>query len=188
VAGALNPIPNPSFELGATIATDWVDESNVIGTPTYSLSTTTGVNDGDSAQRVQYSGVSGDATGKVQFYAIVPGGFTIGNTVQLDIWITGSMTNAYGIIGVEAFEADTSYISDTSSAYNDSDIDPTTPTKITVQYTIPPLSDYLAIFLQFPAFPETGVIDIYFDKAVLTDLGVVSGANNSARRLHLMEM
>lgn len=172
--GTNNILTNASFELGATIGTDWVDESSVVGTPTYSL-TTTNVSDGAQTQRVEYAGVGGDSTGKVQFYqSSLSDGWSVGDTVQFDVWISGSMTNAYGLIGVEAFEADTSYISDVSTSYVDADIDPSTPAKFTVQYTIPPLSDYLAVFMQFPAFPETGDIDVYFDKATLTNLGVLS--------------
>jgi len=184
--GKNNLLSNASFELGVTIATDWVDESNVTGTPTYSLSTTTGVEDGLKAQRVQYTGVAGDdGTKKVQFYALAYDGFSPGDTVQFDLYITGTMTNAYGIFGAEAFEADGTYISDVAEAYNDADIDPTTPTKLSMQYTVPPLGSYLAVFIQFPAFALTGVIDVYFDKAVMTNLGVLS---SPARRLFIMTM
>ena len=89
-AGA-NLLANPSFEDGVDLAHGWTNESSATGEPIYTLSTTTGVVDGEHAQRVQYSGQDGDdGTKKIEFYQGPVDGIAPGQTVELSMCVSGA--------------------------------------------------------------------------------------------------
>lgn len=163
--GTNNMLTNGSFEEGTTLATDWVDEGTQNGTVTYSL-TSTGMEDGELAQRVEYTGHASDnGTQKLQFYqAPINSGFSIGDEVQFSIYVSGSMTDTYASIGVEAFESDTTYISDVAT--NITSVT-STPTEYKINYTVPANTGYLAVFIQTLELESTSSVDLKWDKAVL---------------------
>lgn len=160
-----NLLTNASFEAGAAPGTSWENESTVAGTVTYSMSTSTGVVGGGRALRMQYTGVGGDnGTHKAQFFQAPINGISVGQTLRFGIYISGSWTNAYALIGVESFQAGGAYISGvTTNIVSISG----TPTRYTVDYTVPAGASYAAVFVQSPEFPANGVIDLYLDEASL---------------------
>lgn len=166
--GGTNLLHNPSFEQGASLATGWTNESSTATEPTYTLSTI-GVVDGELSQRMQYAGTAGDdGTRKAQFFQAPIDGVAPGDTVQFSICVSGdaveALTRAYVTIGVEAFEADKTYISDVTSNITEvSD----TPVRYTRDYTVPEGAAYLAVFVQSPEFADISSIDLYFDHASL---------------------
>jgi hypothetical protein len=172
VAGA-NLLANPSFEDGTDLAQGWTNESSATGEPIYTLSTTTGVVDGEHAQRVQYSGQDGDdGTKKVEFYQGPVDGIAPGQTVEFSMCVSGAggeaLSDAYAIIGVETFTSGGEYISDVST--NVTAVEKT-PTQYVVAYTVPDRARYLAVYVQSPEIAASGAIDLYFDAASLVVVG-----------------
>ena len=168
-----NLLANPSFEDGTYLAHDWINESSATGEPVYTLSTTTGVVDGEHAQRMQYSGQKGDdGTKKVEFYQGPVDGIAPGQTVQFSMCVSGAggeaLSHAYAIIGVETFTSEGEYISDVST--NVTAVDKT-PTRYVSEYTVPARARYLSVFVQSPEIAASGAIDLYFDDASLVVVG-----------------
>lgn len=158
-----NLITNGSFELGSGLATDWDSEGSVAGTPTYSLATSN-IKDGKQSQRIQYAGEAGDTDTVFAIYQAPISDVSPGDVLTAEIYISGTLTNAYCLFGIEGFEVDTSYISEHSTAITSVD---GTPTKYTVQYTCPALTDYVAVFIQFPEVNDPSDIDVYVDRVVM---------------------
>lgn len=153
---------NPSFELGTTLATGWEEEHTTVTAATYSLSGT-GVVDGTRSQRIQFTGTAGD-TGKLLAIYQAPVDAAPGQNLTFDIHVSGSLTNAYGIIGIEAFQAGGAFISATDTPFTSLS---GTPEQYSVTYLCPALTDYVAVFVQFPDIAPTSVINVYLDRAAL---------------------
>lgn len=162
--GAINLLSNPSFELGATLATSWTDEHTTATEATYSL-TATGATDGALAQKMVYSGVVGDGgTAKTEIYQ-APITATPGTYLTFTVWLSGSLTSLYGLIGIEAFTSGSVYISETDANF----LTLTgTPTLYTVSYLCPPGTDHVAAFLQVPSIGSGASLSITMDQATLT--------------------
>jgi len=109
-----------------------------------------------------------DGTHKAQFFQAPIDGLAPGQTVEFSICVSGdggdALTKAYVAIGVEAFEADGTYISDVTS--NITEVD-TTPARYSRDYTVPAGAAYVAVFVQSPEFADVSAIDLYFDHASL---------------------
>ena len=168
-----NLLANPSFEDGVDLAHGWTNESSATGEPIYTLSTTTGVVDGEHTQRVQYSGQDGDdGTKKIEFYQGPVDGIAPGQTVELSMCVSGTggdaLSDAYAIIGIESFTSGDEYISDVST--NVTAVDKT-PARYVSEYTVPGRAAYLAVFVQSPEIAASGAIDLYFDDASLVVVG-----------------
>lgn len=170
-AAGTNLLVNPSFEDGGPLATGWLDESTTVGAAIYSISTTHGVVDGSRAQAFTYVGApDDDGLRKAQFYQAPISGVVAGQRVQFSICATAagtgpaSMVRSYAAIGVEAFRADGTYLSDV--AMNITRLD-ATPTRYIADYVIPDGTGYLAVFIQSPEVYATSVFDIVFDQASL---------------------
>lgn len=161
-----NLLTNGSFEtFTGGIATGWADEHVTAGPFTYS-STVTGVVDGSTAQRIQYTGQAGDngTTSKGEIYQSSIGGVSAGDILTFSIWCSGTWSNIYGIIGIEAFDSGAAYISE-------ADVSITamtgTPTKYSVAYVCPPGTSFVAVYFQFPGVAPTSSWDVTLDNAAL---------------------
>lgn len=106
-----NYLVGGGFEEGSTLATGWTEEHTTGSAATYSLSTTTGLQQGIKAQRMQFSGGTG-VLDKVEFYQAVDNVFTTGNSCTFSVYLSGSITNAYYQIVIEAHHIGTGYISE----------------------------------------------------------------------------
>jgi hypothetical protein len=169
-----NLLVNPSFEGDSPLAPGWFDESTTAGPPIYSVATRAGVVDGSRGQAFTYVGLpDDDGSQKAQFYQAPVRGAGPGTTVRFSICVaaagTGpaSLVRSYATVGVEAFRADGSYLSD--AAVDITRVD-ATPTRYVVDYTIPDGADYLAVFVQSPEVYATSVFDLVFDHAQLVAL------------------
>lgn len=162
----VNRLTNGSFETGgAAIATGWEQEFTAPRAATYTRSTTTGVVDGAQAQRMQFTGTTGD-TGMVAFYQS-PIAVTAGDTMRATVYLSGTLTGAYAIFGIEGFTtAGGAYISEHDTTV-DAGALTATPTQYTVEYTCPPGCTAVAVYFQVPAVSPTCVVDVYLDKAIL---------------------
>lgn len=165
----VNLLTNGSFESGgAALATGWEIEGTAPRLPTVSRSTTTGVIDGAQAQRFQFTGQSGDS-GNVAIYQ-APIACNPGETFRASVYLSGTLTNAYAIFGIEGFvSAGGAYIDEHDTVIGAGTLTGT-PTKYDVEYTAPGNCTALAVYFQVPALAPTAVVDVYLDKAILTKL------------------
>jgi hypothetical protein len=162
--GTPNLLTNPSFESGTTIATGWTDEHTTATEATYSL-VTSGVTDGLVAQNFAYTGVAGDAgTAKTEIYQS-PITASPGQYLTFSVWLSGSLTNAYGFIGIEGFDSSSSYLSESDTNFTTLT---GTPTRYSVSYLCPPNTVRVAAYLQVPEIGSTTVISVTMDQAELT--------------------
>lgn len=157
-------LTNGSFETAAGngVATGWETEGSAPRLPTCSLSTT-GVVDGGFAQRFQFTGQSGDS-GNVAIYQ-APIDAAPGDVLRASIYLSGTLTNAYAIFGIEGFLTGGTYISEHDTVVNSLS---GTPTRYDVEYTCPAGTDYAAVYFQVPGLAPSSVVDVYMDKAVMT--------------------
>lgn len=110
-SGPTNYLVSGGFEEGSTLATGWTEEHTTGSPATYSLSTTTGLQQGAKAQRMQFSGGTG-VPDKVEFYQAVDNVFIATNSCTFSVYLSGSITNAYYQIVIEAHHIGTGYISE----------------------------------------------------------------------------
>lgn len=163
-APAHNLLADGSFELGGGLATGWDHEFTAPRAATYTKSTT-GVVDGASSQRMQFTGTTGD-TGMVSMYQS-PIAVNPGDTVRATVYLSGTLTNAYAIFGIEGFvTAGGAYISETDTTVNAGALTGT-PVQYTVTYTCPGNCTAVAVYFQVPSVAPTCVVDVYLDKAIL---------------------
>lgn len=161
-----NLLANGSFESGgAALATGWETEGTAPRLPTVARSTT-GVVDGGQAQRFSFTGQAGDS-GMVAIYQS-PIAVNPGDALTATIYLSGTLTNAYAIFGIEGFvSAGGAYLSEQDTTVLGSDLS-STPRKFTVTYTCPPGCTAVAVYLQTPGLAPSSVVDLYLDRAVLT--------------------
>jgi len=160
-----NRLTNGSFESGAAaVATGWELEGTAPH-PFIASRSASGVVDGAVSQRLQFTGTGGD-TGNVAFYqASIPA--VAGETVRATVWLSGTLTNAYAIVGIEGFvSVGGAYISEHDTVI-DAGALTGSPVLYSVDYTVPVNATALAVYLQIPTVAPTTVADIYLDKAVL---------------------
>lgn len=159
-----NMLANGSFESGAAVATAWELEGTAPRLPTASR-VATGAVDGALAQRFQFTGQAGDS-GNVAIYQ-APITVTPGDTLRATVYLSGTLTNAYAIFGIEGFQGPGgTYISEHDTVINAGELT-STPAQYTVEYTCPPLATAAAVYFQVPTVAPTSVVDVYLDKAVL---------------------
>lgn len=157
-----NRIVNGSFEAGGgAVATGWETEGTAPRAATYSR-VAKGAVDGGLAQRMQFVGQSGDS-GNIAIYQ-APIDAQPGEVLRASIYLSGTLTNAYAIFGIEGFLANGQYIDEHDAVVT---VLTETPTKYEVEYTCPPLTDYAAVYFQVPALAATSAVDVYLDKAIL---------------------
>lgn len=157
-----NLLTNGSFETGGAVATGWEIEGTAPRLPTCSR-VATGVVDGGFAQRFQFTGQAGDS-GNVAIYQ-APIDAQPGDVVRASIYLSGTLTNAYAIFGIEGFLTGGTYISEHDTVINTLTA---TPTRYEVEYTCPPDTDYVAVYFQAPGLAPTSVVDVYMDMAIMT--------------------
>ncbi len=159
-----NLLTNPSFETGTTIATGWADEHTTVSAATYSLPAT-GVFDGSKAQKFTYTGQAGDdgITAKTEIYQ-APITAVAGDVLTFSVYLSGSFTNAYALIGIEAFDVSSVYISETDANVTTLT---GTPTRYDVTYVCPAGTSYVAAYLLCPAIGPTSVLSVTMDSARL---------------------
>lgn len=168
-APTINKLTNGSFETFTSgIATGWADEHALTGPFTYS-STTTGVVDGATAQRIQYTGQGTDngTTSKGEIYQSSISA-SPGDVLDFSVYVSGTWANIYAIIGIEAFLTGGTYISETDASITSMT---STPTKYTVEYVCPPGTNYVAVYFQFPGIAPTTSWDVNLDNATLIKVG-----------------
>lgn len=175
--GVVNRLgPYGTFEyLTSGIATGWTLEETVAGTPTTTL-TTSGVTDGISALRVQYTGQAGDdGTKKVEVFAgqvtTIP--VTPGEYLEFYAYLSSQTgTNTDGLFGVESFNGVT-YISETDTAIATSALT-TTPTLYRVMYgPVPPGATRCAAYVLMEDVGPSTVVDFTVDYAILRTVAFV---------------
>jgi len=163
----VNALTNGSFEAGPALATGWETEGTARRAATASKSTT-GVVDGAVAQRFQFTGQVGDSGNVAIYQAPIPCG--PGETYRATIYLSGTLTNAYAIFGIEGFVTPGgAYISEHDTTVNSGDLSGT-PAQFTVEYTTPANCTALAVYFQVPSLAPTSVVDVYLDKAILVKL------------------
>jgi len=159
-----NKLTNGSFELGGAVATGWETEATAPRLPTCSR-VATGAVDGSLAQRFQFTGQSGDS-GNIAIYQ-APIACSPGEHFKASIYLSGTLTNAYAIFGIEGFvSAGGAYISEEDVQILAGALT-STPTKYEVEYTAPANCTALAVYFQVPTVAPTAVVDVYMDKAIL---------------------
>lgn len=159
-----NLLSDGSFELGGGLATNWDHEFTAPRAATYTKSTT-GVIDGASSQRMQFTGTTGDS-GMVSMYQS-PIAVNPGDTVTATIYLSGTLTNAYAIFGIEGFvTAGGTFISEVDNTIAAGSLTGT-PTQYSVTYTCPANCTAVAVYFQIPTVAPTSIVDVYLDKAIL---------------------
>lgn len=158
-------LTNGSFETFASgVATGWQTEGTTASPVTYAQ-TTSGVVDGASAWSISYTGTASDNNTKFEPYQS-PIPVNPGDVVTFTVWLSGSLTNLYGFIGVEGFvtgggayisETDTNFLSLTA-----------TPTPYSVTYTCPANCTAVAVYMQVPSVTVGTSATVIMDKATLT--------------------
>lgn len=160
----INLLANGSFETGAAVAAGWEIEGTAPRLPTCTR-VATGAVDGAVAQRFQFTGQAGDS-GNVAIYQ-APIACNPGETFRASIYLSGTLTNAYAIFGIEGFvSAGGQYISEHDTVINAGALTGT-PVRYEVEYTTPANCTALAVYFQTPALAPTSVVDVYMDKAIL---------------------
>jgi len=160
----VNRLTNGSFETGSAVATGWELEGTAPH-PFVASRVATGTVDGAVAQRLQFTGQPGD-TGNVAFYQ-APIACTPGEAVHLSIYLSGTLTAAYAIVGIEGFvTAGGAYISEADTTILAGGLTGT-PTLFEVDYVAPSNCTALAVYLQIPTVAPSSVVDVYLDRAVL---------------------
>jgi hypothetical protein len=159
-----NLLANGSFETGGNTATGWEIEGTAPRLPTMSR-VATGTVDGGVAQRLQFTGRVGDS-GNVAIYQ-APIACTPGETFRASIYLSGALTNAYAIWGIEGFVTPGgAYISEHDTVINAGQLT-AAPALYTVEYTAPADCTALAVYFQVPSLAPTSIVDVYLDRAVL---------------------
>lgn len=158
-----NLLANPSFELGSTSATSWETEGNTAIAPQYTIQTTSGVTDGSRSQRIQYAGQAGDSGAMFALYQ-APIDAAPGDVLEFAVDVSGSLSGAVGLVGIEGFLSGGTYISEEDTVLTSIT---STPQRFTVQYTCPNDTDYVAVYIQVNEIYDPSSIDIYVDKATL---------------------
>jgi len=87
-----------------------------------------------------------------------------GQTLKFSIWLSGAFTKAYGIVGIEGFDAAHLYISEADTNVK---VLTSTPTQFSVTYLCPPNTNYVAVYVQDPEISAMTVIFVTMDDATL---------------------
>jgi hypothetical protein len=162
---SMSALTNGSFEGGTTVATGWNTEQTVTGTPVWSVQTT-GVIDGGTAQQLVYTGQAGDTSQVIEIYqAPIPA--TPGRSFEFSVWMSGTQTVCAALVGIEAFDASNTYISETDQYLTLT----ATPTRYAVTYLCPPGTDHVAAYIQFNEIGSTSAVTAYMDQAMLVNAG-----------------
>ena len=158
----VNNLNNPSFEAGSTIATSWEPEDSTTDGATFSL-TVAGANDGALAQRIEYTGVAGDVAGDkvIQIFQIPSGDTPPGTVVTFDLYVSGTITDAAALIGIEAFDELGGYLSEHDEYFTV----PEDPEMFSVEFTCPALTNYVAVYLQINEIGSSTAVDVRIDSA-----------------------
>lgn len=168
--GATNLLTNPSFEDAAATSTGWDVEDTAVGTPAYTK-LSTGAVDGARRQQMQYAGQAGDE-GKIFAIYQSPIPASTGMVYTFKAHISGTVTNASTIIGIEGFSTGMVYISEA-----DVSVTPTgTMTEYEVSYTAPAGTVAVAVYVQINEMTPTTSATVQIDKAILTK---VDGSSNT---------
>lgn len=155
---------NGSFETGAAVATGWETEATAPRLPTCSR-VATGVVDGALSQRFQFTGQTGD-TGNVAIYQ-APIAVNPGDVLRATVYLSGTLTNAYAIFGIEGFVTPGgAYISEHDTTIPVGSLTGT-PVQVTVEYICPVNCTAAAVYFQVPTVAPTTAVDVYLDRAVL---------------------
>jgi hypothetical protein len=161
----VNLLANGSFEAGGgAVATGWEIEGTAPRPATCSRAAI-GVVDGAVAQRFQFTGQAGDSGNIAIYQAPIP--CTPGQTFRATIHLSGTLTNAYAIFGIEGFvTAGGAYISEHDTVI-DAGALTGTPVEYSVEYTAPANATALAVYFQVPTVAPATIVDVYLDRAVL---------------------
>lgn len=176
--GTINLLSNPSFETGSPIATGWTDEHTTATQATYAI-VGTGVVDGTVAQHFAYTGVLADGgNAKTEMYQAPITGVAPGNYLTFSSWVSGSLSNTYAFIGIEAFNSGGTYLSEADTNILTLG---TAPVRYSVSYLCPAATDHVAVYIQCPGIGATSSLSVTMDKAELT-IGTAPPAGGAACR------
>jgi hypothetical protein len=168
--GVVNLLSNPSFEtVTGGLANGWTDEHTTVTEATYTQ-VTSGVTDGAFAQQFTYTGVAGDGgAAKTELFQ-APVSASAGQILTFSVWLSGSLANTYIDLGIEAFTTGAVFISEADTYVVPASLT-ATPQLVSVTYTCPQGTSYVAAFISCQEIGATTSLTVVADQAEL----VVSG-------------